>query len=126
MSFVFPPTRYGLQTLLGVLSMLVIGRVIAERAADLRGLRALTRVGKESIVYYTSHWIAVAAAAHLLHRAGLSQPTIVLAILLTAGFGVGWIFCVLRRRVPLVGLLFEFPPAGGVTAKRASPPNLRK
>lgn len=102
-------TRYGALTLIAVLALLIGTRFVAERVAHLRVSAPLISVGRESIVYYTVHWVVIAAGVHLLARAGVESGDIALPTLFVAGVGVSWAVVGLARRSGLVRLLFAYP-----------------
>ena len=101
--------RYGLETIIGILGILICGRFVAERASSLPVLSSLVAVGRDSIVYYTAHWIVIALASHVLDKAGVHSATLAIVLLMLCGFAVPWALVHLRRRWNWVGALFEFP-----------------
>lgn len=118
-------TRYGWATLAGILALLILGRALGERVSDIPVLRALTSVGKDSLIYYTVHWVVVTAAAHLLARAGVRIPELSLFLMLAVGFAIPWLVVRVRRRFPVLGLLFELPAHRGEIRRRWEPPVVR-
>lgn len=101
--------RYAAGTLLGVVAILVLARATAQSVARLPVLSSLTAVGRDSIIYYTVHWVFIAAGAHVLAKIGVHSGNLALALLLTIGLFVPWLFVLGARRWPAVHALFVFP-----------------
>lgn len=101
--------RYQASTLVGVVALLVVTRAVAVAVAHAPVLNVLTSVGRDSIIYYTVHWVVIAATAHLLALADVRSPELALIVLLVAGLIVPWAFVVASRRWNAVRWLFEFP-----------------
>lgn len=113
--------RYQLSTLLGVVALLVVARSLATRVSGMPGSSALTAIGRESIVYYTVHWIVIAAAAHVLALFPIGSANVALAILMFVGLFVPWLCVRASRRWRVVRSLFEFPSYLFSSARREAP-----
>jgi uncharacterized membrane protein YcfT len=113
------PLRYEVPAAVGVLATIALAIPAAGRIAPSRVGRALTSVGRDSLVYYVTHWPVVTIGVHLTDAVGLDNWLAVLGFLLCAGFAVPLLITVLRRRFPVIGLLYVWPKPGG--AERSHP-----
>lgn len=101
------PMRYQVWSVPGVAACLIILACVAP-AID-RSTQVFSKIGRESIVYYLTHWPVVAAAAHLLHRAQIHNGTAAVLILIAAGLGVSFVAALARRRSRVVSFLYAWP-----------------
>lgn len=106
-----PLVRYQAEFVGGVLCG-IAGFILLSRAlASTQFGRVLAENGKQSIVYYCTHWLAMLVLFHVLHRAGLDNALVLLAVNLVAGVASGWIMLMAIRRWPLVNWLYEWKPS---------------
>lgn len=87
----------------------------------------LAYLGRESLVLYVVHLIAIKSAGTLLGNRGVDNPWMLFPMLLVVGVGTSVGFMVLRHRFRLIGWLFEFPgrkprksPSGDAKLSRES------
>lgn len=69
-------------------------------------------VGRESIVYYLSHYPVMVLVGAGLTSAGISNPWVHIMAALASALVVGWLL-VRGRRSPVVAILFRLPGLGG-------------
>lgn len=105
------PVRYTIWSFFGLVgSFLVI--LPAARAAQHSFVgRGIAAVGRDSIVYYLTHWPVVTVLVHLVDRIGISQSWLALLVLMAGGLGASAVAHWLRTRVTLVGWLYAWAPA---------------
>lgn len=70
--------------------------------------RAFGAVGRDSMVYYTTHYPVVALTISLLYVSGVRQPLIVVPVAVSVALLTG-IVAVRLTRFPIVSLLFAWP-----------------
>lgn len=71
--------------------------------------RLLSGAGRDSIVYYLTHWPIIALGAHAVRRAGVTNGALAVIILVALGFAVSAVAAWLRHRSSLVALLYAWP-----------------
>lgn len=101
------PMRYTVWSVPGTL-----GTVICLMAASgwlIRRVPISVTVGRDSIVYYVTHWPVVTATAHLLARTGVTNGSVATLIMVASGLGVSAGMVWLRHRSRLVAGLYAFP-----------------
>lgn len=110
-------TRYQLHSLLGVLAAAVLLGAAADRWHASAAVTRLRSLGRQSIVYYVTHWVVVAVTANALavlgQRVGLlTDPLVATVLMVTAALLV----CAVAARVRSTrwgSLLYALPaPAG--------------
>nr|WP_276610553.1 acyltransferase family protein [Kineococcus siccus] len=102
-------TRYRPVSVVGVLATVVVLAAVARRWRSAAPVRAAAALGRDSIVYYTTHWVAVAVTANVLALAGVRRAVLATALLVLVGLLVPAV-AVRYRAVPVVGLLYALPP----------------
>jgi uncharacterized membrane protein YcfT len=70
-----PGLRYDLVAAAGVVGLVLVAVPLGTRAAGTLVGRGLAAMGRDSIVWYTTHWIVVTLGVHVLARLGLQSPT---------------------------------------------------
>lgn len=70
--------------------------------------RPLAAIGRESVVYYTTHWMTMAVLAVTVASLGVVRPTLLFAVLMAGAIVVGSLITV-SRRWRVVDALFVAP-----------------
>lgn len=105
-----PATRYSPLTAAGVVAGVTCLVVAARSLSGTRVESILATVGRNTIVYYTSHYVIIAVTYFILNRiAGFSQPDVMFWILVVAALIGGWVLDETRRRIPVFNSLFVMP-----------------
>jgi peptidoglycan/LPS O-acetylase OafA/YrhL len=116
-----PGLRYDLVAAVGVVGLVLVAVPVGGRLASTSAGRALSAVGRDSVVYYTTHWIVVTLGVHALGLVGLHQGTLMIVVLLTAGLAAPWVMVRLSRRSRLVAGLYAWPSRRPTTSPREQP-----
>jgi uncharacterized membrane protein YcfT len=104
-----PGLRYDLVAAVGVVGLVLVAVPLGARVAPTLVGRGLSAMGRDSIVWYTTHWIVVTLGVHLLARLGVESPTGAIVLLAAGGLAVPWAAAVLARRSRIVGSLYAWP-----------------
>ncbi|AFR47707.1 acyltransferase family protein [Gordonia sp. KTR9] len=96
---------------------LFLALCIAPRIPQSRLRDGLTYLGRESIVLYVVHLIAIKSAGTLLSQHGVVNPWLLFPALLVIGVGTSIGFMMMRHRFKPIGWLFEFPSRHRVTIR---------
>lgn len=103
------PVRYEALSAPAVLCGLIAVTPLLQRTIGTRFGRFTSSIGRDSIVFYASHWVMMLVAFHILIRVGLTIPWAVFiatfAISIAGCFALSW----LRHRSWLVAALYEWP-----------------
>lgn len=89
--------------------MIVAVCTIASRIGDPRVAGALTYAGRNSIVFYVSHYAVIYITVRALIALGFSHPAAICAIAMATALLAGWGLVVMRNRFALFRALFEAP-----------------
>lgn len=111
--------RYEAVWAFGVLGAIVAVRPALERIAPTRVGGLLAGAGRNSIVFYVSHWSVMLVTFHLLHRGGVKNPWILLAVVLAAGLGSGFVMAWARKRWAVAAWLYQWPTTRHFSAPAA-------
>lgn len=79
--------------------------------------RALAFVGRESLVFYVSHFVVLWVTSWWFREAGVEGPLRMYVAGITIALLVGWALAHLRHRSRLVAALFEPPRLGAVVRR---------
>lgn len=82
--------------------------------------RALAYVGRQSIVFYVSHFLTLWVVHTALDAAGVRGPVLVFLLGVSSAFAVGALLVTVRRRSRLVDALFRLPWPTGWQPRRAT------
>jgi len=104
--------RYGLASVSGILGVIVLARPLATLALRVGVLSPLQSMGRNSLVYYVTHWIAVTACVNVVDRTDVKSPSVVIVLLITAGLGASWTMVLLSKRLAPIRALYVFPDLG--------------
>jgi len=104
-----PGLRYDLVAAVGVVGLVLVAVPLGSLVAPTLVGRGLTAMGRDSIVYYTTHWIVVTLGVHALGLVGLHQGTLMIVTLLVAGLAAPWLMVRLSRRSRVVAGLYAWP-----------------
>ncbi|ROS52184.1 acyltransferase [Frigoribacterium sp. PhB118] len=116
-----PGLRYDLVAAVGVVGLVVVAVPLGGRLAPTLLGRGLSAMGRDSIVYYTTHWIVVTLGVHALGLIGLHQGTLMIVALLTAGLTAPWVMARLSRRSRLVAGLYAWPARRTSSSPKGQP-----
>lgn len=105
------PVRYTIWSLFGLVGAVIVLLPVARAAQHGLAGRWLAGVGRESIVYYLTHWPVITVLVHLLARSGLASASLALAALVGLSLAVCLLAVRLRERSQLVGWLYAWPAA---------------
>jgi uncharacterized membrane protein YcfT len=101
--------RYDLWAAFGVAGVALLAVPVGSRVARTWLGDRIASIGRDSIVYYTTHWIVVTAGIHLAGRLRVEGGTVLTLGLLVLGVGVSYLLVLLKRRYWLFGALYVFP-----------------
>ncbi|RKR75241.1 acyltransferase family protein [Frondihabitans australicus] len=101
--------RYTLITALGVVGVAILAEPVGSLVARSRVGGWLSAIGRDSIVYYTTHWIVVTAAVHVLDRLHVRNGSVLVVALMVLGVAVPGVMVLLRRRSRIVAALYAWP-----------------
>lgn len=104
-----PGLRYDLVAAVGVVGLVLVAVPLGGWVATTVVGRGLAAMGRDSIVYYTTHWIVVTLSVHILGRVGLDQGTLMVIVLLVLGLAVPWAMAWLSHRSRIVSALYSWP-----------------
>ncbi|OII23726.1 acyltransferase [Frigoribacterium sp. MCBA15_019] len=116
-----PGLRYDLVAAIGVVGLVLVAVPLGSRLASTPVGRGLSAMGRDSIVYYTTHWIVVTLGVHVLGALGLHQGTLMIVLLLVAGLAAPWVMVRLSRRSRLVAGLYAWPARRQTPSSKARP-----
>jgi fucose 4-O-acetylase-like acetyltransferase len=103
--------RYEATWSVGVAAMIVAVIPPLKLAANTRPGLLLSYVGRNSIVFYVTHWAVVLVVYHLAYRAGLHSPWLLFVAVFGCGLASGFIMDALRKRLAFVDALYQLPSA---------------
>ncbi|AWN04146.1 acyltransferase [Gordonia phage Petra] len=98
------------------LAICLVPRIPASKARS-----ALQYLGRNSLILYVVHLIAIKSAGTVLGNHGLTNPWVLFPVLLAIGIGTSVVFMLLRDQFTAVGWLFELP-----SRKRQAPPQVQE
>lgn len=101
--------RYDLWAAFGVAGVALLAAPVGSRVARTFVGERVASIGRDSIVYYTTHWIVVTAGIHLAGRIHVENGTVLTFGLLVLGVGVSYLLVVLKRRFWLVSAFYVWP-----------------
>lgn len=101
--------RYEPLWAIGIFAAIFALRPIMEAVAPTVIGAALTAVGRQSIVYYVSHYLVITLSFHILVRLGLTNPLALFVLTASIALLAGYVL-VLLRRSPIGAWLFEWAP----------------
>jgi uncharacterized membrane protein YcfT len=105
------PVQYEPIFVASPLAGIVVSIRLGHHAADGAVARALASVGRDSIVYYVTHFTVMWIVCTSAPRLGFEHPVGVYFVAITAAVGVGFSLAWARRRFPVAAALFVFPTA---------------
>lgn len=101
--------RYSPVTVIGVVGGAVCLIVLARCLSGSRVEATLAAVGRNTIVYYTSHYVIIAVAYFVLNRMlSFNHPDVLFWMLTVCALAGGWVLVHLRRFAP-ADMLFVMP-----------------
>lgn len=113
--------RYEVIGAIGVLCTIVILIPCMSRLYPTRVGRIFAGVGRDSLIYYVTHWPIVTAGVHIANKLGVDNWWILFLALTTSGLLVPFGVVILKRRYPVVDALYAWPtPPGERSGSRAN------
>ena len=109
LSIALPGARYEIWAAFGVMGGIVVAVPLGTKAAETWLGGRVADIGKDSLIYYVSHWIAVTAGVHAAHILHIENGTVLTFALLAAGLGVSWAMVRLSRRFWIFAALYAWP-----------------
>ncbi|WP_150307282.1 acyltransferase family protein [Planctomonas psychrotolerans] len=103
------PLLYDPVFVIAPLGGIVLGLLLAPSSAPGVVRRALGWIGRDSIVFYVTHFVALWIAGWWLVRSGVTDPWIHYFVTVTTAFAVGWALTWARNRNRFADALFRFP-----------------
>jgi fucose 4-O-acetylase-like acetyltransferase len=110
--------RYEPATAVGVLGLAMLAEPVGDRIARTRAGRGLAAIGRNSIVFYTTHWIVVTVCVHVLVLLAAVNGEVLVVVPMALGLAVPALMEVLRRRWWLISLLYAWPQRGPSWGRR--------
>ena len=108
--------RYDVRWFAASMSGVILACFFAIRAADLAMgtwlqtcVRAIEFIGRNSVVYYVTHFPVIFGVVLLCADFNVKSPILVMSIAVISALVVGTLLTILRERIPWVDLLFAFP-----------------
>ncbi|MDD7930056.1 acyltransferase family protein [Microbacterium thalli] len=113
--------RYQAVWAIGVIAGIIVLIRVAQSIQESAVGAWMGRYGRDSIIFYVTHWVSLLVTYHVLVRSGIRTEWLLLPPLLLAAFGTGFISVWAQRwRVPRY--LFALPL--GATSTRRTPANV--
>ncbi|GGC88164.1 hypothetical protein GCM10011512_13880 [Tersicoccus solisilvae] len=117
-----PGLRYDVVSAVGVVGLVVVACPLGALVTSTLGGRVLTAIGRDSLIYYVTHWVLVTLAAHLVGRVPGVEPTVAVLVLLAAGLAGSWVMTRAARRFALVDALYTWPASRAEMRRPAATP----
>lgn len=111
--------RYQWYSLPGVFGGFVVLSAVFSGLAANPLVQLFAAMGRESLVYYLTHWVVVAATAHVLTRLGIRDGLVDVVIMVAAGLLVSFIASRLQQRFVALSWLYQWQarrPSGGFSS----------
>lgn len=89
---------------------IVAAVLLAEWAQNTRPMAAFAWVGRDSLIFYVTHFPVMYIVARIANRAGMEDGIALYVIAAVSALAVGVAFSAAARRVKPVGWLFTWPP----------------
>lgn len=101
--------RYEWYSLPGVLGGFVVLSAIFSAMSSTAVVRLFAGVGRDSLVYYLTHWVVVAATAHVLATLNMTDGLGDVVTMVAGGLLVSFVAAQLQRRFASVSWLYQWP-----------------
>jgi fucose 4-O-acetylase-like acetyltransferase len=108
--------RYQTLWVIGAAGGVYVLVVACREVARLKPAAFVAGFGRDSLVFYVTHWAALRVSWHVLDAAGVRSTPVLFAGMFLAGFAFPLALIQLKGRLPVVDYLFQLPIPGHWTA----------